>query len=608
VSWIKGEDQLRAFRQEEFTVEALVDALASTGGLLLPQEPGVGKSHLLDGLVRHHRDNETWELMLLLTSQHRAIQERACVQEFNSLSEGEKGAHDVVVLSGRPATRCGALKDEWFRLERAGCSLVAKNTLCRACPLRSECSWPGQLTRERLRGKRLICGTQANLQVIPQFVDLVRRKTGVEKILVALDEGTILDTCLNAVVGWRELERSLDVLRRVQRTEQSGDLASWIRVHERLLNRRGNLYRCGCPPPLGDQNAMKIMSTGLAMFGDDFRFLGFRLRHMARSRRWRTSEGVAYICRPVLEDTDFLVASAGAPPDLVRHRLDDPDLRVFCSVVRFLHEDTRIFNIRSSLGAACHFQKNAPQILFAVAQLVLDLAREGKRSLIISKKRFAGEVCLKLEQYLAELSGKAYRVVHDPGQEDLGDELVVPLLHYGVQGLNTFQDFHAAIAVNSYNARTDVLRDRLNDLYPPGKQVPFELMSVAGRRVARVVGHQHRKKGFDRLAAAYQDHLETGWAEQALGRVRFATRPRLVVFFQNGPLRYPLTEEFRSLAGLREHFGLLSRREWERRGVSAEVRALRQQGMTHAQIAEEVGRSVRTVRRILKAHEQGDRT
>ena len=41
--------------------------------------------------------------------------------------------------------------------------------------------------------------------------------------------------------------------------------------------------------------------------------------------------------------------------------------------------------------------------------------------------------------------------------------------------------------------------------------------------------------------------------------------------------------------------------------VSAEIAALRQQGMTQAQIAQEVGRSVRTVRRILKAQNEGDR-
>jgi hypothetical protein len=94
--------------------------------------------------------------------------------------------------------------------------------------------------------------------------------------------------------------------------------------------------------------------------------------------------------------------------------------------------------------------------------------------------------------------------------------------------------------------------------------VRVEFVLNDGKRVATASDYGQQLRGFAALARDYQHQHETAIAEQALGRVRFAVRPRLVVFFQRGPLRYPLTRDFPTMESFRRHFGLVTRREWKK--------------------------------------------
>src|SRR5207253_289261 len=80
-----------------------------------------------------------------------------------------------VVLKPRPRTRCGALDVTWLGYESTGCGLLAREQLCRACPRRRGCPWPGQYSGERLRGIGLVFGTQQHLVLDPGFVGRLRR-------------------------------------------------------------------------------------------------------------------------------------------------------------------------------------------------------------------------------------------------------------------------------------------------------------------------------------------------------------------------------------------------------------------------------------------------
>jgi ATP/maltotriose-dependent transcriptional regulator MalT len=89
---------------------------------------------------------------------------------------------------------------------------------------------------------------------------------------------------------------------------------------------------------------------------------------------------------------------------------------------------------------------------------------------------------------------------------------------------------------------------------------------------------------------------------QAVGRVRFATRPREVITFQCGELpEIRLTAEFRTLQEARDHFGLLPGAELDRQLQEREVQRLRAEGLTVMQIAEKLAISERTVYYRLRA-------
>ena len=89
---------------------------------------------------------------------------------------------------------------------------------------------------------------------------------------------------------------------------------------------------------------------------------------------------------------------------------------------------------------------------------------------------------------------------------------------------------------------------------------------------------------------------------QAVGRVRFAIRPREVITFQCGELPgVVLTAEFSNLQEARQHFALLSGSEFDRRSQEREIRRLQGEGLTVKEIAQRLELSERSVYYRLQA-------
>src|SRR4051812_28062453 len=92
---------------------------------------------------------------------------------------------------------------------------------------------------------------------------------------------------------------------------------------------------------------------------------------------------------------------------------------------------------------------------------------------------------------------------------------------------------------------------------------------VAGRPRRRLAGTfdgRYRASDADLIARAYHHQLETNAVIQAVGRVRFAIRPREVVTFQCSDLPgVALAREFASLREAREFFDLPTGSEHDRR-------------------------------------------
>jgi hypothetical protein len=269
------------------------------------------------------------------------------------------------------------------------------------------------------------------------------------------------------------------------------------------------------------------------------------------------------------------------------------------------YEGTQVFNICSAIGTATHFRTHRPQILDAFAQLVARLTREGKRAIVVTRKRFAGVCAAELQAYLRQLTSTPFRVVRDPRVRDLARPEVVPLITYGARGVNRYENFDAALALCGYHVPEHVIEERLNDVDGPSDIVRVAFAREGRHRVAVATDYGSQLRGFSTLARSYQHQHEAAIAEQALGRVRFAVKPRLVVFFQLGPVRFPLTREFPTLDAFRQYFGLTTRRVRMRDAVRERVAALTEQGAPVPVIAATLGLSERQVFRVRAALRRG---
>src|SRR5262249_28990114 len=150
------------------------------------------------------------------------------------------------------------------------------------------------------------------------------------------------------------------------------------------------------------------------------------------------------------------IFSGSIAPTLARYRLDpdhrDPALVSPFERYRFVHPATRWFNLNDLAGAAKFFASNAGRILdFFAVKIARNLA-EGKRTLLVSKKKFVGLCQGLLREKLEWLgAGRVKIVTGNWGQPALDDPHVIPLITYGVAGINLFEDFDAAYCLNSYN-------------------------------------------------------------------------------------------------------------------------------------------------------------
>lgn len=605
--WVRTAADLAAFRDGALTPGRILECVAAHHAVMIGGDPGIGKSVAVDKTVARARESGEYDLVLYLTAQRRTLEERPFVREYLSLSDEDRAASDIAVFEPRPRKSCGPLDPEWRRLEACGCTALGRQTLCRHCPTRATCPWPSQLTKAALEGKRVVGASQAYLTQVPDLVSRLQKWTGADRVLVILDESAFLDAGMRESIRLQEIEKNLNALRAVQRNRANARIVGrWLDILELMLDPNVGLTELPQPPAVGQALSAQVQEAGLRLYPGAFRYLLFDLAGFSWSPRWRTHEAVGYIRRPRLKGHDHVVISAGIPAPVVRQRLNNPDLYEMFAGVRFLSEGSRVYNLRCGLGAAVNFDHNAPQILFATAQLIAKLATEGKRTITVSKKRFAKLAAERLQKYLRELTAQPFRVVMNAADADLTDPLVVPLITYGAVGINAYEEFDAAVALNSYNARPEVLDDRMNDAHRPVEEVRVDVDTHNGGRRARAKGYFARLQGFDQLAQQYQAHLEAGVVTQALGRVRFATRPRLVVFFQAGGVPYPLDKEFRNLEQLRAHFGLVTRREWLAHRVANRARELAARGLSRAQVAAEMQVSERTVSRAHAYPTRGD--
>jgi hypothetical protein len=364
-------------------------------------------------------------------------------------------------------------------------------------------------------------------------------------------------------------------------------------------------------PFIVPQWALEIHKVGRQLAPEQFRFLAYDLHrfcHSDRSSRERTSTGDLRFAGPPHVGNEFIVFTGSMSTDLARYRLDPnhgmPAISSPFASYRFEHPHTRWFNIASIAGAAKYFPKNAPAILEFFARIVTRNIRAGRRTLLVARKKFFDRCQAYLEPRLSELVGVKVRlVINNWDQHDLGDPHVVPMINYGVAGVNRFEHFDAAYCLTGYYVTAAVVARAAQDVDPESHRLPIKIRvgGVPRRRLAIVEHINAIDTILPAVAQGLLDQLEPEIIIQAVGRVRPFTRSREVITFHVGQLPgVRFTQEFLTIGGARAYFDVATRRTAERDRRAARACRLKADRKTNQEIATIMDISLSTVKRYIR--------
>src|SRR5206468_2598896 len=146
-------------------------------------------------------------------------------------------------------------------------------------------------------------------------------------------------------------------------------------------------------------------------------------------------------------------------------------------------------------------------------------------------------------------AGNVKIVTKDWRRQNLNDPRTVPLITYGICGVNLFEAYDAAYCLTGYYVNAKTLAQVVQDIDATTDQYPVTIRSQGEprRRVAHLDIPDDRETILPDLAQEALAQKEADVVVQAVGRVRPFTRPREVITFQAGALPgVSYTMEFKS--------------------------------------------------------------
>lgn len=584
---------LADFRRDELSPEAVLAHLQRDVRVLLRLPVGLGKSALVDRVLDAPATFARFDLVLYAAPTWRILRERAI------LRDDARPREEVAVLEPRPVERCGPFAARWAEYEARGCSALAKATLCRDCRAANPddpCPWPDQF--RRLNGVGVVLATEQHLLLNRNLIPFLKATTGARRVLAVLDEAQVVDRPFEVVVSDEDLRIFGETVRAAARPKgvPSGVAERWVAELDALRDARSEdlpSARFSWSPAL-NRFAHLLQQIGQERFGRAFRFVGYDLVQLRTSRpeeRWKDTAGsVRFVARPWL-GVHALMLSAHLHEEYLAHRLGVTHVASPFSALRFRHSGTRVFNLRSRIGADRYFGRNAKQILDAFAVLLARNVAAGRTTILVSRKKSKAACVAGLQERLARWGVDVRFLVDDEPLPEQPDPRIVPVIHYGVVGVNDYAEYEAAYCLNSYYVAERELSAALQEAQPRDARRTLRIVSQPGARRRVVIDGGALGTDLDRLGDLYLRKLEADPAIQAVGRVRFFTKPREIVLFamHDFALEIPECRDLRSLAALRGAFELPTAAELDAAVETERLRALTDDGYTTEEAAREIG-------------------
>jgi hypothetical protein len=433
---------------------------------------------------------------------------------------------------------------------------------------------------------------------------MLRARTGADKMLALVDEADLIAAPAGSVITSRDLVRFRKALEftNVQGEPFEGSHRKWLKLVNALqgastedLQDRGWNF-----PQVRSDWALKVQRTGVELFGDDFRFPGFRLHDLTfaltGSRRRGQGGDIEFSNRPWLGDC--IIFTATSDIEFTRYRLGEEFVSAFPDH-RFSHPDTRWYNLASRMGTRRHYVRHSNQVLDFFAELTVRRTAEGKRVLLIAKKCFTSICKEGLARRFKALGADLHVKTKHWSSNSLQDSRVVPLITYGMIGINLFESFDAVYCLTGYYISESIVDRCLQDLTRSDLRLPIKIETTGcpRRRRGAMVNPAHQYYDISRLVDRALKFKEDSTVVQAVGRVRPFTRAREVITFQMSQLpEVEYDKEFGTLSELRHYFDMPSGRQRKKDSRSSQIREHRLSGKTQSETARLLGISEKTVR------------
>ncbi len=512
---------LRETILSENHIDALV-AKAAAGGppILLNPSMGAGKTISILGYLVSRRWASRCSGVLMFFNSH---------QQIGEIVRRLPDALPFSQYPPRDAQRCGRRAAEMTYWEKRGLPLIARIEVCRDCPARMGCTYFGRYSSSWARQSRLLIGPEqivtANPSIIGKWTGIVQKSAkNLLPPLVIFDEAKLAEEGfykrfivaqveqMAAAAMRAQLFAIVDLLEAVQRypDQQPAWPVLDVTVKERL----------------------RLHRYGSELFGEEYRPCLDLLLQYVREPVWHEDGTYCTSAFPRLPLTTIFVG-AFLDPGYLAERFRVPPPTPVCSGVVVLNPSTRVINVASSIGTRRYWKGRQREIINFAADCIAENVTAGKTTVVVGRKNGTTEKrCDEAMQLLrTALDRRGLNDVQvvpaSQGLPELPSLLIVPFLTYGAVGLNSLEHYDTAVFVHGYYVPETALSELLFGHLPRSKRPQFQIRSEGGRR--RIHWDDVVDPAVRRLARAALCRLECDIALQAFGRVRYTTRPRIVV-------------------------------------------------------------------------------
>jgi hypothetical protein len=484
----------------------------------------------------------------------------------------------------RDSELCGPDRErQWKKLYALNLSLLGRSTICKSCPNQRRCAWYSNRTNVC---RRLVLQTQDRLF---KNLDAIAASD-----LTILDELKFLDFDLQKRASRKSLEKFAKLLR------DYDALTDLLMVADAILTngpRQPTVLQTNTASIDVERRRNELFSFQYKLLNAEiYNFLPL-VENQRNLEIYHRDSAIFYNDRPEIPGGLF-VAGYGANQGLLEHYFGRPFVDLTPSS-KYIHPGSRFYQLASSSTSHSKFMKNhrsrAGIYRFAAAQIASNQTI-GKKTLLIAKSDATALILNELPKYFSRITQTRVAAYNKDNQNIFDGTSVIPLLHYGVEGINAFEDYDCVICLMAYNLPVEVVANQLRKL-GAGRDIVVEIVNKPSGLGREVVTDPKIP-----YASAVFDYLERHKVLQTVCRARPFTTPTEVFFA--GRQEFEGAIVFRDVREMARSLDLNS-------GVQklARCEALKNTGLTQAEIAKEMNCSERTISRFIQEiRKRGGRT